>query len=112
MEESILTSVKNLLGITEDCTDFDVQIIVHINSVFMALTQLGVGPSDGFIIEDDMAVWEDYIPDRTKFQAVKSYIGLRVRLLFDPPTSSAVMEAYKSQIAEYEFRLNLDAESV
>lgn len=111
MEESILTSVKNLLGITEDCVDFDSQIILHINTVFMTLTQLGVGPSGGFIIEDNTAVWTDFIPDRMKFQAVKSYMGLRVRLLFDPPTSSAVTEAYKSQIAEYEWRLHFKAET-
>jgi hypothetical protein len=111
--ESILTSIKKLLGITEEYTHFDEDLIMHINSVFMILTQLGVGPATGFAIEDDSATWEDYLPEATgmKLQAVKTYIYLRVRLLFDPPTSSAAMEALNRQISEYEWRLNVVAES-
>lgn len=109
--ESILTSIKKLLGIAEEYEHFDQDIIMHINSVLMVLTQIGVGPSEGFFIEDDTSVWTDFIPDMTKLQLVKSYIYLKVKLLFDPPLSSAVMEAYKAQITEYEVRLNIAAET-
>lgn len=110
--ESILTSVKKMLGITEEYTHFDNDIIMHINSVFMILTQLGVGPDDGFIIEDDTTVWTDYIDDTTKLQMVKSYMYLKVRLLFDPSSlGSATLSAYERQIAEFEWRLNVDVES-
>lgn len=110
--ESILTSVKKMLGITEDYTHFDKDIIMHINSVFMILTQLGVGPASGFRIEDSKAVWSDFVPkDDLNYEAVKSYMYLKVRLLFDPPTGSVVMECVKQMINELEWRLNLAAES-
>ena len=109
--ESILTSIKKLLGVGDDYDHFDPDIIMHINSVFMDLTQMGVGPSEGFSIEDDIPEWIDFIPDTKKLQAVKSYIYLRVKLLFDPPSSSAVMEAMNRDIQRYEWRLNVAAES-
>lgn len=109
--ESILTSIKKLLGIGEEYEHFDADIIMHINSVFMDLTQMGVGPSYGFAIEDDISEWTDFIPDTRKLQAVKSYIYLRVKLLFDPPTSSSVMEAMNRDIQRYEWRLNVAAET-
>lgn len=109
--ESILTSIKKLLGITAEYTHFDDDLIIHINSVFMILTQLGVGPSEGFVIEDDSAYWTDFITDPVKMQAVKSYVYLKVKLLFDPSLSSAVIEATNRMISEYEFRLNVEAES-
>ena len=105
--ESILTSIKKLLGITENYEHFDADLIMHINSVFLNLTQLGVGPAEGFMIEDDSAYWTDFIEDAVQLQAVKSYIYLKVRLLFDPPTSSAVIESMNRMIAEYEWRLNV-----
>ena len=108
--ESILTSIKKLLGITEDYTHFDDDLIMHINSVFMILNQLGVGPEEGFIIEDDSTTWDEYISDPIKLQAVKSYIHLKVRLIFDPPASSAIMECYKQMISELEWRLNIAVE--
>ncbi len=108
--ESILTSIKKLLGITEDYKHFDDDLIMHINSVFMILNQLGVGPKEGFYIEDDSAYWEDYISDPVKLQAVKSYIHLKVRLIFDPPASSVIMECYKQMINELEWRLNIEVE--
>lgn len=111
MEESILISIKLLLGIAADNTDFDTQLIMHINSVFFTLNELGVGPKECFSIEDENAYWEDFIPDMTKYHSVKSYMGMKVRLLFDPPTMSAIMEAMNRQIAEFEFRLNVMAES-
>lgn len=110
--ESILTSIKKLLGIAEEYTQFDDDIIMHINSVFMTLTQLGVGPSEGFSIEDDSAYWSDFIPDLNKLQAVKTYIYLKVRLVFDPTSlGSATLAAYERQIQELEWRLNVGAES-
>lgn len=110
MEESILTSIKKLLGITEDYTQFDTDIIMHINSVFMVLQQLGVGPEEGFSISDKFDTWDDYLPESASLEAVKSYMNLKVRLLFDPPASSAVMECMKQMISELEWRLNVQAE--
>ncbi len=109
--DSILTSIKKLLGITEEYTHFDSDIIMHINSVFMVLNQLGVGPSNGFRIEDDSATWDEYITEDDNLDAVKSYIHLKVKLLFDPPLSAAVMEATKQMINELEWRLNVETES-
>lgn len=109
--ESILTSIKKMLGISEEYEHFDPDIVMHINSVFMDLTQLGVGPSEGFAIEDDTSTWTDFLPDNNKFEAVKSYMHLRVKILFDPPTSSAVMEAMKREIDKWEWRLNVAAET-
>lgn len=105
--ESILTSVKKLLGITEEYTHFDLDIIMHINSVFMVLTQLGVGPTTGFSIEDDSATWNDFMGSGPKLEIAKSYMGLKVRLLFDPPTNSAVIESMNRMISEFEWRLNV-----
>lgn len=104
--DSILTSVKKMLGIAEEYTHFDADLIMHINSVFMILTQLGVGPSEGFSIEDDIATWDEFIQGKKDINAVKSYVGLKVRLLFDPPTSSAQMENTNKLINELEWRLN------
>lgn len=109
--ESILTSIKKLLGITEEYTHFDEDLVMHINSVFMILTQLGVGPSEGFVIEDNSAYWTDFIEDPTKMQMVKSYVYLKVKLLFDPSLSSAVIESTNRLINEFEWRLNVEAES-
>ena len=107
METSILTSIKKILGVAEDYTEFDEDIITHINSIFLNLTQLGVGPEEGFMIEDDTAVWEDFIDDSIQLQAVKTYMYLKVKLLFDPPLSSSVTESFTRMIAELEWRLNV-----
>lgn len=109
--ESILTSIKKLLGIAEEDTNFDQDIIMHINSVFMILTQLGVGPSKGFSIKDYDAVWSDFIPEDFSLEAVKSYVYMKVRLMFDPPLSSAVSDAINRNISELEWRLNVGAEN-
>ena len=109
--ESILTSIKKLLGITEEYDAFDQDIVMHINSVFMILTQIGVGPSEGFTIEDDTATWSEFVSDPTKWEMLKSYVYLRVKLLFDPPLSSAVMESMNKQISEFEWRLLVAAEN-
>ena len=109
--ESILTSIKKLIGITEDYKHFDTDLIIHINSVFMILSQIGIGPSDGFSISDETTTWEDFLPsDNKNFEAVKTYIYLKTRLIFDPPQSSYTMEAIKQTISELEWRLNVEAE--
>ena len=110
MNESILVSIKKLLGITEDHTHFDADIIMHINSVFFVLWQLGVGPSTPFMIEDDSATWDEFVSN-ANFELVKSYMYLKVRLMFDPPLSSTVVDSMKRMIDEYEWRLNDAAES-
>lgn len=109
--ESILTSIKKLLGIAEEDTNFDQDLIMHINSVFMILTQLGVGPSKGFSIKDENDVWSDFIPEQSSLEAVKSYVYMKVRLMFDPPLSSAVADAINRNISELEWRLNVGAEN-
>lgn len=107
--DSILTSIKKLLGISEEYTQFDDDIIMHINTVFLNLTQLGVGPEEGFSIEDDTADWEDFadLESNLPLNAVKSYVYLKVKLLFDPPLSSAVIESTNRMISELEWRLNV-----
>lgn len=108
--ESILISIKELLGITKEYKQFDTQIIMHINSVFMILKQLGVGPSEGFAIEDGSAEWTDFIPDHTRLQAVKSYVYLKVRMIFDNVgLTSAVISANNELIKELEWRLLVEA---
>lgn len=110
--ESILTSIKKMLGITERYTIFDADIIMHINSVFATLTQLGVGSSEGFSIEDDDSTWSDFIPEGSKLESVKSYMYLKVRMLFDPPLTSSVLESMNRMASEYEWRLQVAADPV
>lgn len=105
--ESILTSIKKLLGITEEYAQFDQDIIIHINSVLSILTQLGVGPERGFSIKDETSVWTDFINDDLRLTAVKSYVYLKVKLLFDPPLSSAVIDSTNRMISELEWRINV-----
>ena len=107
--ESILTSIKKLLGISEEYTQFDDDLIMHINSVFLNLTQLGVGPKEGFVIEDDSSVWSDFVDiyNNVQLNAIKTYIYLKVKLLFDPPLSSSVVESINRMISELEWRLNV-----
>ena len=109
--ESILTSIKKLLGISEEYTHFDADLIMHINSVFLILTQIGVGPSEGFSISDETAKWTDFIKDDIRLGAVKSFVYLKVKLLFDPPSSSSVIESTNKLIAELEWRLSVEAET-
>lgn len=108
MEQSILTSTKKILGISDDYIVFDLDIITHINTAFSILTQLGVGPAAGFMIEDETAVWNDFDPieDAFNFNAVKSYVFLKVRQLFDPPATSYLITAVDQQVKELEWRLN------
>lgn len=111
MERSILTTIKNRLQIEEECEDFDIEIISHINTQFLTLLQLGVGPKSGFRIEDDSTRWGDYIDtdsiDNPELLLgyVEEYIYTKVRLVFDPPTSTAVIEIFKSTALELESRI-------
>lgn len=111
MDKSILTSIKKLLGIAESCTDFDADIIMHINTVFLILNQLGVGTDKVFYIEDSKTTWSEFLKDDTNLEAIKTYIHLKVRLIFDPPLSTAVKEAIQANINELEWRLNVHAET-
>ena len=108
--ESILTSIKKMLGIAEEYTHFDADLIMHINSVFAILTQIGVGPSEGFSIEDDTDVWTDFIQDNKKLESVKSYTYMKVKLLFDPPLNSSVIESMNRIISELEWRILISGE--
>lgn len=110
METSILNSTKKVLGIAPDYMAFDLDIITHINTAFSTLTQLGVGPVTGFMIEDDSAVWTDFIADDLQYNSVKSYVFLRVRQLFDPPATSYLIASFDAQIKELEWRLNVHRE--
>lgn len=109
--ESILNSIKKLLGITEDYDHFDSDIIMHINSVFTTLTQLGIGPEEGFSINDEAEKWGDFLPEERMIHSVKSYMFMKVKLMFDPPLSSAVIECTKEQIKEMEWRLQVVVDS-
>lgn len=108
--ESILTSIKKMLGITEEYKHFDSDLIMHINSVLSILTQLGIGPPQGFSIADSSATWEDFIPKNPQIESMKSYVYLKVKLLFDPPSSSSVTESMNRMISELEWRLNVVAD--
>lgn len=110
--DSILTSIKKLLGIAEDYTHFDDDIKLHINSVFMILRQIGVGPTSGFSITSNAETWTDFLGDLTELEAVKTYTYLKVRLLFDPPTGSSILESTNRMIEELEWRLNMQSEKL
>lgn len=110
MEQSILISTKKILGIADDYTVFDLDIITHINSAFSTLTQLGVGPLVGFMIEDAEAEWYEFIGDDLRLNSVKSYVFLKTRQLFDPPSTSYLITATENQIRELEWRLNVRRE--
>lgn len=106
----ILTSVKKMIGIDESYDAFDDQIVLFINSAFATLRQLGVGPENGYRIEDDTEDWDDYLGDTLMLESVKPYVALKVKLAFDPPTSSIVLDAMNRNISELEWRLNATAE--
>lgn len=112
MNESILTSIKSMLGPDGDYDDFDKDLIIFINSAFSTLAQLGVGPPKGYCIQDAENVWSEFIPDnRDDLESIKTYVYLKVKLIFDPPTNAAALEAIKEQIKETEWRLNVAVES-
>lgn len=110
--ESILTSVKAALGILDLYEYFDAQLVMHINTVFSILTQIGVGPSNGFKITGKDERWSDFMEDTSEIEMIKTYVALRVRILFDPPASSFVLESINKQIEMLEWRLNVHEDVV
>lgn len=110
--DSILTSIKKLLGIEKEYTHFDDDLIMHINSVLSILNQIGVGPPDGFSIRDDTSVWNDLISDETQLELIKSYIHMKVKLIFDPPLSAALIESTNRTISEFEWRIQAMSDSI
>lgn len=112
METSILTSTKKILGVGNEYTAFDLDILTHINSAFSSLDQLGVGPVGGFFIEDTVAVWADLALPQNQLNMVRTYIFLKARALFDPPATSFAIEAMNKQIQEHEWRLNVFREEL
>jgi len=111
LEDSILDNIKKMLGIASENTDFDTDIIIHINSVFSTLHQLGIGPSNGYAINGKDSTWEDYITT-SQIENVRSYIYLRVRLLFDPPQNSFLVDSFKEQIKELEWRFTVTSDEI
>lgn len=112
MEQSILISTKKNLGLAPEYTVFDLDVITHINSVFSTLAQIGIGPDVGFMIEDDAAEWADFLNDDLHLNSVKTYVYLKVRMLFDPPQTSYHLTSMKEQIEELEMRLSYYRESL
>lgn len=110
MAQSILISTKKTLGLVEADTSFDLDIMLHINSILAVMTQVGIGPEEGFTIEDSTATWEAFVGTDKRLSLVKSLVYLRVRMLFDPPTTSFVIASFEKQIAEFEWRLNVQRE--
>lgn len=107
MTESILSSTKQILGVSDDYTAFDLDIVTHINSAFSTLNQLGIGPENGYAIEDDTATWDAFFGTNLKYNSIKSYVYLFVRMLFDPPTTSYLIEALNKQREQFEWRLSV-----
>lgn len=103
--DSILTSIKALLGIAEDYEQFDMQIIMHINTVFTILSQLGIGPEEPFSILDKSITWSDFDTKSHSLESIKTYIYLRVKLYFDPPANSFTTDALEKQAKELEWRM-------
>ena len=110
MDNSILNSIKDAAGVNEDDSEYNSELILYINTAFMTLRQIGVGPETPFSIEDDTSEWSDFTEDEAILPMVKSFVSLNVRKLFDPPTSSSLATALDSAIAEYTWRLNAEAD--
>lgn len=110
MEESIILTIKKMLGLGVDYDVFDMDIMIHINMVFNILNQIGVGPKEGFAVKNYNDTWQDYLGDSRKLEMVKTYIYLKVRQIFDPGTSSALNNAIEAQISELEWRLSVQVD--
>lgn len=111
LENSILTDIKKMLGPSYDEDSFDTDITIHINSCFTTLRQLGVGPENGYRIKDDKNVWSEFVKDDEMLDSVKTYIYLKVKMVFDPPLNATLIESFEKQITELEWRLNVSVES-
>lgn len=110
-EDSILQSIKKLLGPGAEQTEFDQEILMDINGVFFELQQLGVGPEEGFTIYDETAKWIDFTDNTKILRVLKPYMYLKVKLIFDPPTSSSVLASFENMVDRFEWRINVAAES-
>ena len=110
--DSILVSIKKMLGLDNDYTPFDADVLIHINAAFMTLCQMGIGPKEGFAVTDDSQTWNDFLTNKVMLGGVKTWVYLQVKMLFDPPANSFVMDAYKTQAEQILWRLNVQAESV
>lgn len=106
MSESILESTKKVLGIDPDYDVFDMDVMMHINSAFSTLNQLGLGPEEGYMVQESGDEWGDFLNDDMRLNSVKTYVYLKVRILFDPPTTSFVLTAMQEQIKELEWRIS------
>ena len=106
--ESILDSIKHLLGIGADDTNFDTELLIHINGALMIVNQLGVGPEDGYSIVDKNNKWEEFILGQKNLELVKTVVYLRTRLTFDPPQNSFLVKAIEEQIKEYDWRIEIN----
>ena len=104
---SILDSIKQLLGIDVNDTNFDKELIIHINGALMILNQLGVGPINGYLIDNNYNTWEEFIGERDDLEIIKSFVYLKVRLMFDPPQNSFLVDSIEKQISEYEWRITV-----
>lgn len=111
-DESILNDVKSLCGIPGDINDFDTPIILHCNTVFAGLTQMGLGPSTGFYIVDNTNLWSDIIVGEVNLHNIKSYVYLKVKMLFDPPANATLIKSMETQINELEWRIRFELENV
>lgn len=108
MAESILQTIKRMIGPSMLSNEFDTDLVVHINSVLFDLNELGVGPTEGFVVTGDTETWEDFLgPNVKNLEAVKTFIYLKVKMIFDPPTIGGVINAYEKLIKEYEWRINV-----
>lgn len=110
MTNSILNNVKKVVGIDVNNPDFDVDILIYINMAFFTLNQLGIGPATGYAIEDASPTWDAFIGSDLRLNSVKAYVCLRVRLVFDPPTTSYMIDSMKQLVQELEWRLNVKRE--
>jgi len=108
--DSILKSIKKAIGLDNDYSQFDLDIIMCINTAIMSLTQIGVGPSEGFMVKDASQMWTDLIGTRKDLESVKTYVYLKVRLVFDPPQTGVLLDAMKAMITEFEWRLSVQVE--
>ncbi len=108
--DSILISVKKTLGIHEDYEHFDLDVIIHINTVLLILNQIGVGPTEGFVIKDSSSKWSEFIQNDTTLEMVKSYVYMKVKLLFDPSSSSTLIKSTNNLLSELEWRIQSSVE--
>ena len=107
---SILDSVKKMIGLSDGYTIFDDDLIMDINAVFNVLRQLGIGSEDGFAISSSSDLWTDFLPEGSKLNMIKPYVYAKVRLMFDPPQNSTITQALKDVVDEFEFRARMDVE--